>query len=106
MQVTPAQGILVGERRGIKHHRPGDRLVLPHRRRNRRRRGHLQRLPRGDLITVVPRIPEPDHQIPDAIAWQPPTVQAGESYRITITRPSKATVTYDVELVDCDALDP
>jgi len=66
----------------------------------------MQKLPEGEPVAIDSWIPDTGFQIPDAIVWQPPPVQAGESYRITITRPSKATVTYDVELVDCDALDP
>lgn len=61
----------------------------------------MQRLPGGDEITVTSWIPDPGWKIPDAIAWQPPAVRAGESYRITITRPAKDPVVYDVELVSC-----
>src|SRR5690606_20637023 len=66
----------------------------------------IKKLPEGEPVAIDSWIPDTGFQIPDAIVWQPPPVQAGESYRITITRPSKATVTYDVELVDCNALDP
>lgn len=61
----------------------------------------MQRLPDGEPVEIDAWIPEPSFQIPDAIVWQPPPVQVGESFRITITRPAKEPVTYDVELVDC-----
>ncbi|AKU92659.1 CAP domain-containing protein [Vulgatibacter incomptus] len=61
----------------------------------------MQRLPGGEEVAIESWIPKSGIKIPDAIIWQPPPVQAGESYRISITRPSKETVTYDVELVDC-----
>jgi len=61
----------------------------------------MQRLPGLEDVTIETWIPDTGFRIPDAIVWQPPTVRAGESYRITITRPAKDTVTYDVDLVDC-----
>lgn len=61
----------------------------------------MQRLPDEDPVRVSAWLPDTGHQIPDAIVWQPPPVEAGESYRITIVRPEKELVTYDVELVDC-----
>lgn len=61
----------------------------------------MQRLPGEEPVTIDSWIPETGFGIPDAIVWQPPPVQAGESYRITITRPAKEPVIYDVDLVDC-----
>ncbi|HWV38427.1 MAG TPA: CAP domain-containing protein [Vulgatibacter sp.] len=62
----------------------------------------MQRLPFLDEVAIESWIPNTGFRIPDAIAWQPPAVRAGESYRITITRPAKETITYDVKLVDCN----
>lgn len=64
----------------------------------------MQRLPGGEEVAIDSWIPDTGYRIPDAIVWQPPPVRAGESYRITITRPGKETVTYDVELVDCGSV--
>lgn len=61
----------------------------------------MQRLPGGEPVSIQAWLPDTGFLTPDAIVWQPPSVQAGESYRITITRPEKEPVTYDVELVDC-----
>lgn len=63
----------------------------------------MQRLPKLEDVAIDTWIPDTGFRIPDAIAWQPPTVRPGQSYRITITRPAKETITYDVKLVDCDA---
>ncbi|AKU93212.1 hypothetical protein AKJ08_3599 [Vulgatibacter incomptus] len=57
----------------------------------------------GSEIPVESWIPDVGYRIPDAIVWQPPRVSAGDKYRITVTRPAKDPVTYDVELVDCSS---
>lgn len=64
----------------------------------------MHRLPEEEPVEITSWIPERGFMIPDAIAWRPPPVEAGESYRITITRPAKEPVVYQVDLVDCQAL--
>ena len=65
----------------------------------------MRRMPEGDDVEITSWIIEPGYMIPDAIAWQPPRVRVGESYRVTITRPDHDPVEYDVELVDCSGAD-
>ncbi|AKU92656.1 hypothetical protein AKJ08_3043 [Vulgatibacter incomptus] len=65
----------------------------------------MQRLPDLEEVEVEKTSIQADGGgIPDAIVWKPLRVAAGESYRITITRPSKEPLTYDVEVVDCDGI--
>lgn len=61
----------------------------------------MQRMPGGEAVEVESWILEAGNLLPNTIAWQPPPVRVGESYRITISRPEKEPVIYDVDLVHC-----